>query len=160
MDMMTISSENRHLINEFISTHWFSTDIVVRGELVDMTIIDGFVMFEKDNIIGLITYRIIEGECEIMSLDSLKEKQGIGTSLIHRVKEVAINKKCTKLKLITTNDNINAIYFYQKRGFDMVAFFYDSMKASRILKPSIPELGNHNLPLRHEIEFAMNLDNK
>ena len=54
MDMMTISSENRHLINEFISTHWFSTDIVVRGELVYMTIIDGFVMFEKDNIIGLI----------------------------------------------------------------------------------------------------------
>lgn len=158
MDMIIISSENRHLINDFLSTHWFSTDIVVRGELVDMTRIDGFAMIEKEDIIGLITYRIIDKECEIMSLDSLKEKQGIGSSLIQKIKEVAINQQCTKLKLITTNDNIDAFYFYQRRGFDMVALYYDSIKVSRILKPSIPALGNHNIPLRHEIEFAMNLD--
>lgn len=158
MDMINISSENRHLINDFISTHWYSTDIVVRGELVDMTSIAGFAMIEKENIIGLITYRIIDRECEIMSIDSLKEKQGIGSLLIQKIKEVAINQKCTKLKLITTNDNIDAIYFYQRRGFDMVTFYYDSIKASRILKPSIPELGYHNIPLKHEIEFAMNLN--
>lgn len=158
MDTKVISAENRQLINEFISSHWFSTDIVVRGELVDMTKVDGFVMFDKENIIGLITYRIIEKECEIMSLDSLKEKQGIGSSLIQKVKEIAVNRKCKKLKLITTNDNINAIYFYQKRGFDMVAFYYNSMEVSRILKPSIPELGDYDIPLRHEIEFAINLN--
>ena len=130
----------------------------MRGELVDMTRIDGYAMIEKETIMGLITYRIIDRECEIMSLDSLKEKQGIGSSLIHKIKDVAINQKCTTLKLITTNDNTDAIYFYQKRGFDMVAFYYDSIKVSRILKPSIPELGNHDIPLRHEIEFAMNLN--
>lgn len=97
MDTKVISAENRQLINEFISSHWFSTDIVVRGELVDMTKVDGFVMFDKENIIGLITYRIIDKECEIMSLNSLKEKQGIGSSLIQKVKEIAIIRNARNL---------------------------------------------------------------
>lgn len=90
----------------------FSTIMVVRGELVDMTTLDGFVIYENNAIIGLITYRIDGTECEIMSLDSLKEKQGIGTELVNKVIEKAKEKECLTVKLITTNDNLNAIGFY------------------------------------------------
>lgn len=157
MDIRIISPENRKQINDFISSHWFSTDMVIRGELVDMTRLDGFVIYDKETIIGLITYRIKSNECEIMSLDSLKENQGIGTNLVNKIIEIASEKKYTKIKLITTNDNINAIRFYQKRGFDMVNIYRNALDTSRKLKPSIPLLGDFNIPLKHEIEFEMDL---
>lgn len=156
MNLKRISSQNRQKVNNFISSHWFSTNMVVRGELVDMTKLDGFVL-NDDDIIGLVTYRIVNYECEIMSLDSLVENHGNGTLLINKVIESAFDKKCKKVKLITTNDNINALQFYQRRGFDMVHLYHNSVDASRKLKPSIPMSGCFGIPIRHEIEFEMNL---
>lgn len=155
MEIKNISYKNRNQINYFINSQWFSTNMVVRGELVDMTVLDGFVAYENLNIIGLITYRIKDNECEIISLDSLKERQGIGTSLVNKVIQVATKNKCIKVTLISTNDNINALRFYQKRGFDMVRIYYNSLEIARKIKPSIPMIGEYNIPLKHEIEFEM-----
>lgn len=149
--------QNRDEINEFIKIHWFSTDMVIRGEIVDMTKVDGFAMYENEKITGLITYRIIDSECEITSLDSLEEKRGIGTALINKVRELAVKDGLKKLKLITTNDNINALRFYQKYGFDMARLYHNSMEGARKLKPAIPLIGDNSIPLRHEIEFEINL---
>lgn len=157
LDIREISPQNRQQINDFISSHWFSTNMIVRGEVVDMTILDGFAIYENETIIGLVTYEINSNECEIMSLDSLKEKEGIGTTLVNKVIEIATKVKCTKIKLITTNDNINAIRFYQKRGFDMVCIYHNALDISRKIKPSIQMIGEFNIPLKHEIEFEMNL---
>lgn len=157
MDIKIISSENREQINEFFISHWYSTDMVIRGKVFDMTILDGYATYENKEIIGLIIYKIENNECEIMSLDSLKEKQGIGTALVNKVIQIAKEKKCAKVKLITTNDNINAMRFYQKRGFDMVRLYHNALDTSRKLKPSIPLLGDFNIPLKHEIEFEMYL---
>jgi ribosomal protein S18 acetylase RimI-like enzyme len=157
MDIKIISAENREQVNDFISSHWFSTDMVVRGEVVDMKVLDGFVVYDSETITGLTTYRIEDDEFEIMSLDSLRENQGIGTALINKVIKKAAKEKCTKIKLITTNDNINAMRFYQKRGFDMAKLYHNALDVSRKLKPSIPMLGDFDIPLKHEIEFEMNL---
>ncbi|MPM35604.1 hypothetical protein SDC9_82197 [bioreactor metagenome] len=160
MDIKAISSENRRQIDDFISSHWFSTDMVVKGELVDMTVLDGFAVYDNEAVIGLVTYRIRSNECEIMSLDSLRGKQGIGTALVNKVIEIAREKKCTKIKLVTTNDSINAIRFYQKRGFDMTNLYRNALNVSRELKPSIPLLGDFDIPIKHEIEFEMDLKNQ
>lgn len=157
MEIKIISSENRTQINEFIIAHWFSTDMVIRGKVFDMTILDGYATYENEKIIGLITYRLEDNECEIMSLDSLKEKKGVGTALLSKVIKIAKENKCEKIKLITTNDNINAIRFYQKRGFDMAKLYPNAVDISRKLKPSIPLLGDFDIPLNHEIEFQMYL---
>ncbi|HWT27820.1 MAG TPA: GNAT family N-acetyltransferase [Mobilitalea sp.] len=157
MEFKNINQENRKQVNDFIITQWYSTNIVVRGEIVDASVLDGFVVYEEDEIIGLITYRFIKQECEIMSLDSLKENQGIGTAMINKVIEIARMNNCDNLKLITTNDNIHAICFYQKRGFDMTHLYHNALDVSRKLKPEIPEVGFHDIPLKHEIEFEMKL---
>ncbi len=71
--------------------------------------------------------------------------------------EAARAAGCRKVKLITTNDNIRAIRFYQKRGFDMARLYHNAMEVSRKLKPAIPETGLEGIPLKHEIEFVMDL---
>lgn len=155
MIFQDINEQNRPAINQFIQELWFSTELVIRGKLVDMTVLDGIAVFEENTIIGLLTYEITNEECEIISLDSKCENQGIGSELIKRAVEIARGQGCKKLKLITTNDNINAIKFYQKRGFDLVQLYHNALEVSRRLKPSIPMLGEYGIPLMHEIEFEM-----
>jgi hypothetical protein len=57
--------------------------------------------------------------------------------------------------LITTNDNLHALGFYQKRGFRLVAVHSNALAASRKIKPSIPDFGMHGIPLRDEIELEI-----
>lgn len=152
-----ISKDNRKEINEFLVTNWYTTDMAVRGKIFDMTVLDGFAAYDKNKIIGLVTYLTEKDEYEIMSLDSLIENKGIGTALVNKIVEKAKEDKAKKIKLITTNDNINAIKFYQRRGFDLVRLYRNAVEASRKLKPSIPLNGDFNIPIKHELEFAMEL---
>ena len=77
--------------------------------------------------------------------------------MINKVIEKAKISGCKRVWLITTNDNTNAIRFYQKRGFEWVGFYRNSMDDSRKLKPEIPQLGEDNIPIKHEIEFELRL---
>ena len=100
-----------------------------------------------------ITYIVYDGILEITSLDSLRENQGIGSMLVDRVVREAKERGLQKIVLVTTNDNINAIRFYQKRGFDMAHLFRNAVDVARKVKPEIPLVGEYAIPLHHEIEF-------
>ncbi len=78
---------------------------------------------------------------------------GIGTALIDAVTKVALQAGCWRVWLITTNDNLHALGFYQKRGFVLVALYRNAIEASRKLKPQIPLVGNDGLPIRDELEL-------
>lgn len=157
MKCKRINSGNRNLINAFIKQHWYTTTMIIRGKEIDMTKVEGFYFSEEKNIIGLITYIAYNDILEITSLDSLQENQGIGSKLVEAVIYEAKERKCQKIVLITTNDNINAIKFYQKRGFDMTHLFRNALDISRKLKPEIPLIGENSIPLRHEIEFELSI---
>ena len=117
--------------------------------------LDGFVAFDAEEWIGEITFHLSGIDCEIVSLDSLRQGQGIGTRLIDKVIEEARTKGCQRIFLVTTNDNLNALGFYQKRGFELVAIHRGALNESRKVKPGIPLIGNNGIPLRDEIELEM-----
>jgi ribosomal protein S18 acetylase RimI-like enzyme len=145
------------LVNRFLMEQWNATEMILRGERVDLMDAPGFIAWEGSGMIGLVTISISAGECEILSLDSLQENQGVGTALIEKSVDAARAAGCQKVKLITTNDNIRALRFYQKRGFDMARIHHNAMDVSRKLKPAIPLIGLEGIPIKHEIEFEMDL---
>lgn len=155
MEYKRINDTDRELVNAFIREHWYTTTMVIRGKKIDMTQTEGFYFAEGNDIIGLITYMVYDNTLEITSLDSMRENQGIGSKLIECVIQEAKKRNLRRIVLITTNDNINAIRFYQKRGFDMAHLFHNALDVSRKLKPDIPLIGENNIPLRHEIEFEL-----
>lgn len=154
-----ITSETRELVTAFLTKEWHGSKMLVRGEWIDMTTLPGFVWLEPDgvSIRGLVTYFIRNGVCEIVSLNSQSETRGVGTQLIELVKQEAIRQGCHRLQLLTTNDNINAIRFYQKRGFDLAGVNLNAIAREREKKPEMPLIGQNGIPMLHEIDFAMRL---
>ena len=152
-----LDREDRNWIAEFLDKHWGSTRIVSRGQAYLAHLLPGFVAMRDDQRVGLVTYRLDGEECELMTINSLEEGSGIGTALIEAVKAAAIEEGCKRLWLITTNDNMKALKFYQRRGFHLVAVYPNALDNSRKIKPEIPLFGLDGIPLRDEIELEMKL---
>ena len=131
--------------------------MVSRGRMYSIDENPGFVAIKDDKPIGLITYELLGEECEITTLNSLEEGKGIGMAVINAVKDAAIQADCKRLLVITTNDNTQAIRFYQRYGFTIATIYPNSMEEARKIKPEIPLTGNDGIPLRDEIEFEIHL---
>ncbi len=93
-----------------------------------------------------------------MTLDSLEEFQGIGSALLKAAEGIAQAHHCTRIWLVTTNDNLNALRFYQKRGYRITGVHPDAVTEARKLKPYIPTIGEFGIPLRDEIELEKKID--
>ncbi|MBJ8029311.1 GNAT family N-acetyltransferase [Bacillus cereus group sp. N21] len=153
-----ITVEMRETIELFMHENWGSTLMVSRERAHQLDQLPGFIATEDNRIIGIITYEIKENDCEIVSLDSFKENKGIGTKLVEYVIDIAKKQCCKKVWLITTNDNTNALRFYQKRGFMMTNLYIDAVKEARKIKREIPLIGYDNIAISHEIQLEkMNL---
>lgn len=152
-----LSSNDLPRLRQFWVEHWGGEEMITRGNIYRPEQLDGFVIEDGGEWIGLITFFIKDGDCEVTSLDSLREGQGIGSKLIERMIEEARARKCKRLFLITTNDNLNALGFYQKRGFEIVTIYRGAINESRKIKPGIPLVGYNNIPLRDEIELEISL---
>jgi len=134
---------------------WGSTKVVTRGKIYDACSLSGSAALLDGKEAGLLTYRIAGEELEVVTLDAILEKRGVGTGLIDAVKDLARKRGVKRIWLITTNDNIDALRFYQKRGFVLKAVYPNALELSRKLKPSIPAIGLYGIPLRDEIELEM-----
>jgi N-acetylglutamate synthase-like GNAT family acetyltransferase len=150
-----IEEKDKKWIINYLSKEWRGEIIVSRGKVHKIKELNGFVAVENNDYVGVITYLIVNDGCEIVSINSLKEKQGIGTALLHPVIYNAKKHNYKRIWCITTNDNIDALSWYQKRGFHIKAVYPNAIKHSRKLKPSIPSVGNYSIPIRDEIEMEL-----
>ena len=155
MMIRPIDQADREQINAFIVRQWYTMRMVVHGEIIDLGAAGGFYSCGGDEIDGLITFRISGKEMEILSLDSLYERRGTGTALLNAVVEKAKDADLERIVLTTTNDNLPALRFYQKRGFDLVRIRRNALEQARKVKSEIPLTGMDGIPLKHEIELEM-----
>ncbi|WP_303985545.1 GNAT family N-acetyltransferase [Niallia circulans] len=158
MNITAITETNREKVKLFFQSHWGSPEMVLSTGIYDCSALDGFIAWNKEGeMIGLITYILRDTECEIISLDSIEEGRGVGTKLLHTVEQTAKQAPCDQVKIITTNDNLLALKFYQKRGYCLAELLKDAVKEARKIKPEIPFLGNDGIPIRDEVVLVKNL---
>jgi len=157
MEVRHLTSQDLPRLRQFWTEHWGDKIMIARGNTYHPEQLKGFVIEDRNEWVGLLTFIVKNEECEVASLDSLREGEGIGSKLIDAVVEEARRQNCKRLFLITTNDNMNALRFYQKRGFELVALYCGAVNESRKIKPSIPLTGFDDIPLRDEIELEINL---
>jgi len=157
MQVRPLNQSNHKWAMDLIKEVWISTKIISKGRVHNANELPGIIAIHKNHRVGLLIYNILDEECEIVSLNSLKENIGIGTALLKEIERISTLKGCKRLWVITTNDNIDALRFYQKKGFKIVAIHLNALEQSRRLKPEIPFLGSNDIEIRDEIELEKTL---
>jgi len=151
-----VTEKDRPWIKELIEQAWHAEFVVAHKRTYYPEKLDGFIAVLQDKRVGLITLNQESQDCEIVTLNSLIPSQGIGTALLDSVIRHAGQQQCDRVWLATTNDNLNALRFYQKRGFTMVKIDPHSIDYARKLKP-IPITGANGIPIQVEIELEYGL---
>ena len=159
-EIRPLGDDDRSWALEVETASWGGVPVVARcGELVDLTGLPGFVAVAEGDRVGLVSYAVRGDECEIVSILSLHEGEGIGRALLDAVRAAAVEAGCRRLWLVTTNDNLRALAVYQRWGLNIVDFRRDAVTdARRRLKPSISEYGASGIPIRHELELELLLE--
>jgi GNAT superfamily N-acetyltransferase len=102
---------------------------------------------------GLITWHIERDHAEIVSMDASQQGRHIGGRLLDGAEAELRKRGVRRATIVTTNDNLRAIAFYVRRGYRIVRVALDDMDRVRKIKPTVPLLGNDNIPLRDMFEM-------
>jgi ribosomal protein S18 acetylase RimI-like enzyme len=138
----------------YMEAEWRGALQARRGELHDVLALPGFVAEEDGVPRGIATYQVESGECELAFIEAFERGRGIGTALLEAVRGAATG--CERIWLVTTNDNLDALRFYQRRGFRIVALRSGAVDEAReTLKPRIGRIGAFGIPLRDELELEL-----
>lgn len=147
-----IRDTDRPWMGNVMKSAWGS-EMVVASKLFNTLVLPGFIAEREGKPVGVLTYDLAHGKCEIVSLNSIVEGKGVGTALVEKMKEIAKEKQCAKVWLVTSNDNIDALKFYQKRGFRITKIYPNAIDKARKLKPGIPLVGDYGIPMKDAIEL-------
>jgi GNAT superfamily N-acetyltransferase len=153
MHVRAVESADRDRVDTFLGDH--NAALVARlDQLVDARRLPAFLAEDDGEIAGVATYIVGDTDCEVLTLHVTRSWQSAGTTLLREVEQFAAEHGCTRLWVITTNDNVDALRFYQRRGFRLARVHPGAVDASRLkLKPGIPEIGEYGIPIRDEIEL-------
>ena len=130
-----------------------------RGEIVDVLDGDGLIAELDDRPVGLLTFRPdAPTTLELAALAVVEPGQGIGSALVEALLDEAGRRGVRRVWVVTTNDNLDALRLYQRRGFRIVELRAGAVDRARSeLKPSIGEVADNGIPIRDELELAIDL---
>ena len=157
VELVPSRPEHRRALEDFLRD-WNALRVARRGVLVDSLDHPAVLAWSDRELTGVATYVIDGDECELLTLHTATRLMGIGSALLTTVQDIARDAGCRRLWVVTTNDNVEALRFYQRRGFRLVLIRAGAVDRSRKrLKPEIPKTGAYDIPLRDELELEMTL---
>jgi GNAT superfamily N-acetyltransferase len=143
---------------EKLTERWGTTIVASVSGLHDATLLDGLIAEVDGEPVGLLTYRIEDGACEVVTLDSLVSGRGVGAALLQAVADLGRSRGCRRAWVLTTNDNLPALRFYQRSGWDLIRLHHDAVNEwRRTVKPRIAERGLDGIPIAHALELELDL---
>lgn len=159
MQVRPVLDDERTWLRDTFEKRWGDEIAVGRGrvwtphELPALVAVD-----DAGERVGFATYIVEAVVAELVSIDALRTGAGVGQRLVDAVAAAARAAGADRLLVMTTNDNLVALRFYQRAGFRLAELRPGAVDEARAtLKPSIPETGNNGIPLRDEIDLVLEL---
>jgi hypothetical protein len=143
------------MLSWLVAELWGSELVAVHGNVLRPAEFPGFIAERSRRVVGLLTYQLVGDFLEIVTLNAIERRAGIGTRLIDAAAGTARHFRCREIRLTTTNDNVDALRFYQRRGFRLAELRPGAVDRSRLEKPEIPRVGEYGIPLHDEIELSL-----
>ncbi|MHB8574785.1 MAG: GNAT family N-acetyltransferase [Dehalococcoidia bacterium] len=152
-----VDDDDRDWVDEHVRRWWGGPFIASKEHMHRPSRLDGFLAEANGKPAGLVTMYIEGDACEVVTLNSFEPGSGAGVALMRAAESYAREYGCLRLWLMTTNDNTHALRFYQRYGMHIAAVHVGVINDQRRLKPAIPHTGHDGIPIRDEIELALDL---
>jgi GNAT superfamily N-acetyltransferase len=155
IEIRPLTDSDRPEVARFIEAEWGAPVTVVHGSVFRPADLPGFIAQQSQGpLAGLLTYAVERGTLEIVTLNAVRRRSGTGTALVDHAVAEARRLGCHEIRLTTTNDNLDGLRFYQRRGFRLAGLRPGAVAESRRFKPEIPETGDHGIPVRDELDLV------
>ncbi|MBD0384738.1 GNAT family N-acetyltransferase [Paenibacillus sedimenti] len=148
-----LNENDKEWLKDLWLSEWGGEIMVSKGKKHHFQDLDSVIAWVDDVRVGAATYRIGIHDCELMSINSTVEGLGIGSNLISTVEQKVKQSGINRIWLIISNDNLDALKFYQRRGYRITAVYPNAIDEARKLKPTIPKVGYYDIPIHDEIEL-------
>jgi ribosomal protein S18 acetylase RimI-like enzyme len=132
------------------------TNIVAFGQVMDIDQMPALVAVVRDEPSGALAYRLLGDALHVVALatDPMWQRSGVGGHLVAEAELIARRLGLRRMVLATTNDNLPALYFYQRRGYRLT----DLVPNSVIEHTGLERPGFAGVPIRDEIRLEKRLD--
>jgi len=153
-----LAAGDRPALKKVLVEQWGLPVVSVSGVHADPSTLPGFAA--EDSLtggapLGYLTYIVDGDECEVLTINALLQGAGVGRALMDAAHTAAANAGCRRLWLITSNENIRAIDFYQRWGMDLAALHRNFADTVRAAKPNVDVAGHDGIEFRHALEFEL-----
>jgi N-acetylglutamate synthase-like GNAT family acetyltransferase len=149
-------ADHAHIV-DLLARSWGSTTVIAHGVTYDAATLPALVAERRGRLAGLLTYAIEGDAFEVVSIDAVVRSAGAGTVLLEAAAGLAERAGLRRLWLVTTNDNLDALRFYQRRGMRLVRVSPGAVDESRKVKPGIPLVGDFGIAIHDELTLEMRL---
>lgn len=152
LSLRSIDAADRVWLTGFMTERWGAPRVAAGGRIYQLDRLPGLVAEHADgSVAGVVTWAIEGDACELVTIDAVREGEGAGTALLEAACSAAAAAGCRRMHLVTTNDNLRALAFYQRRGFALRELRAGAVAEARRLKPEIPLVAASGIPIRDEI---------
>jgi ribosomal protein S18 acetylase RimI-like enzyme len=145
------TDSDRQAARELFAQDFGRTKIVAFGEVMDLDQMPTLVAVMHSEPSGALAYRLLGGNTlHIVALatDPMWQRSGVGGHLVAEAELLARRLKLTRIVVATTNDNLPALYFYQRRGYRLTA-----LEPSSVMNAHGEQPGFAGIPVRDEIRL-------
>jgi len=129
--------------------------IVAFGEVMTLENHPAIVAEMKGELAGALAYRLQPGAFQIIALatDPMWQRSGVASHLVGEAELLTRRHGLSRLVFATTNDNLPALYFYQRRGWTITEVAAGAM----ITRSPAAHVGFAGIPVRDEIRLEKRL---
>jgi septum formation protein len=148
-----LSPQDSGWLFDLLEREWGLPVVSISG-VHDPSRLEGMIAEDEGDRLGALTYRVDQRGMEVVTLNSVREGRGVASALLGAARERA-RRAGLRMWLITSNENIRAIDFYQRRGMDLVALHREFARVVEGAKesPVAEHPGTGRIAFRHALEF-------
>jgi ribosomal protein S18 acetylase RimI-like enzyme len=145
------TDSDRAAARELFAQDFGRTHIVAFGEVMDIDQMPALVAILYTDPSGALAYRLLGDALHIVALatDPMWQRSGVGGHLVAEAELLARRLDLKRLIVSTTNDNLPALYFYQRRGYRLT----DLVPNSIIAQTGQEVAGFAGIPVRDEVRL-------
>lgn len=150
------SASDRVKALELFKRDFGPAQLVSYGEAISLDNAAALVAETDGEIAGALAWRPFDGALHILALatDPMWQRAGVGGHLVAEAELLARRQNWPRVIVTITNDNLPALYFYQRRAYRLSAILRDSIAAHTRDEKAV---GFAGIPILDEIQLAKDL---